>query len=143
MPKIRAAFKDVEVSAGILGSAGRHEDSRESVAQVAAYNEYGTAKIPERPAFRASFHKNRKKYLNKLIAISKKTFKTQRMKLSAFDALGKEARNDIQMSIAGGSWVANAESTQLRKGKGKQLINDPLINSGQMINSVDYKVKRK
>ena len=143
MPKMRAAFKDYEVSAGIFPEAGKHDDSNESIAQIAAWNEYGTPKIPERPAFRASFFNNRKKYLKALIAISKRAFKTQKLKQSAFEALGKEAKNDIERSIVSGSWIANAISTQSKKGKGKQLINDPLINTGQTLSKVNYKVKKK
>lgn len=142
MPKIRAAFNDYEVSAGILESAGKHDDSSESVAQIAAWNEYGTAKIPERAAFRTSFFNNRKKYLKQLRKISSGGFKGKKLKVAAFDALGREARNDIQKSIAKGGWKPNAESTQLKKGGGKQRINDPLINTGQMINSVDYRVEK-
>ena len=119
------------------------ETGKESVAQIAAYNEYGTPTIPERPAFRASFFKNRKKYIAILIKITRSGLKGDKLRKSAFDSLGKVAQRDIENSIAGGSWAANAESTQLSKGRGKQKINDPLIATGQMIDSVGYKVKKK
>ena len=143
MPAIRKAFQDYEVTAGIHQDAGKHGNSNESVAQVAAYNEYGTATAPERPAFRASFFKNRKKYIAMLVKIARSGMKGQKLRPSAFDSLGKVAQKDIEQSIARGGWVANALSTQISKGKGKQLINDPLIDTGQMIDSVGYKVKKK
>ena len=124
LPKIKAALKGHEVVAGILRTAGKH-NSGENVAQIAAYNEYGTPTIPERPAFRASFHKNRAKYQKELAAIAKSGLKGSRITPSDFNALGREAVTDIERSITAGSWTPNAESTQLKKGKGKQLINDP------------------
>jgi hypothetical protein len=144
MPKIRKAFDDdYEVQAGIFREAGKHDNSDESVAQIAAYNEFGTPKSPERPAFRTSFFKNRKKYLKMLKAIARAGFKGRKLKQNAFDMVGLEAKTDIEKSISSGNWAPNAESTQLRKGKGKQLVNDPLIDTGQMLDSVDYKVKKK
>ena len=143
MPAIKAAFKDYDVEAGILQSAGKHKDSDESVAQVALWNEYGTPKIPERPAFRSSFAKNQKKYFAMLKKMVGKGFKGRKLTMLEYEKLGKEARDDIQKSIVGGGWVPNAPSTQKAKGKGKQLINDPLVNTGQTVDSVDYRVKKK
>jgi hypothetical protein len=143
MPKIKAAFDDFEVAVGILASAGKHADSNESIAQLAAWNEYGTPKIPERPAFRASFHTNRKKYLKMLRGISQKGFTGKKITANSFDHIGRTAQKDVQKSISGGSWAANAESTQFKKGGGKQRINNPLINTGQTIDSVSYRVKKK
>ncbi len=157
MPKIKAAFNEYKVEAGILSNAGKHQNSKESVAQIAFYNEYGTPKIPERPAFRASFNNNRKKYTGMLTKMARRGFKGRKVGKSAFNALGREAVDDIQRSIVSGSWVANAPSTQAAKGRrsgnlfngitpskksgGGQLINDPLVDTGQMLDSVSYRVK--
>ena len=141
MPKIKAAFKERQIEAGILYSAGKHGNSDKSVAEIAFINEYGTAKIPERPAFRSSFAKNRKKYKRMVIKLARKGFKGKKLNDRDYDRIGRTAKNDIERSIVSGSWVANAPSTQLRKGGGKQLINDPLIDTGQMLDSVDYRVK--
>ena len=116
--------------------------SGENVAQIAAYNEFGTPKIPERPAFRASFHTNRAKYQSGLAKIAKSGLKGNRITASDFNPLGREAVNDIERSIVAGSWTPNAESTQLKKGRGKQLINDPWIDTGQTLNSVDFRVDK-
>ena len=125
------------------------------MAQIAAYNEYGTPTAPERPAFRASFFKNRKKYIAMLVKIARSGMKGDKLRQSAFDSVGRVAQKDIERSIVSGGWVANAESTQLAKGRrsgsnnefgrasGGQKINDPLIDTGEMLDSVSYKVKKK
>lgn len=143
LPSIRRALAEYEVVAGVLRTAGKHRNSDESVAQIAAYNEYGTPTIPERPAFRASFHKNRKKYISGLVKIADSGLNGSKITSSDFDALAREAVNDIERSIVSGNWVANAVGTQLKKGNGKQLINDPWIDTGQTINSIDYRVEKK
>jgi len=144
LPQVARAFDDWQVEAGIFESAGPHNnsDDGESVAQIAHRNEYGI-EVPERPAFRASFFDNRRKYQRKLLIITRRGFQGRRLTRRDFDPLGREAKNDIEHSIASGPWLANADSTQLRKGGGHQLINSPLIDTGQMIDSVDFRVHNR
>ena len=141
LPAIHAQMKERTVKAGILKSAGKHDNSKKglSVATIAAYNEYGTATAPERPAFRASFAKNRKKYKKALGKLGTKSFNSQST-LAGMNKLGREAKKDIEKSIVSGSWVANADSTMLAKGNGKQKINRPLIETGQVLDSVEYEI---
>ena len=122
LPAIHAQMKERTVKAGILKSAGKHDNSKKglSVATIAAYNEYGTATAPERPAFRASFAKNRKKYKKALGKLGTKSFNSQST-LAGMNKLGREAKKDIEKSIVSGSWVANAEST-MQKGRKFELI---------------------
>ena len=142
LPALHAQMKGRTIKAGILKSAGKHRGSKKglSVATIATYNEYGTATAPERPAFRASFAKNRKKYKKALGKLGTKSFNSEST-LAGMNKLGREAKKDMEKSIVSGSWVANAESTMLAKGNGKQKINRPLIGKeGQVLDSVDYEI---
>lgn len=141
MPAIEAQMKERTITAGIHKSAGKHKGSKKGlpVATIAAFNEYGTPTAPERPAFRSSFIKNRKKYKKAFGVIGKMAFNAKST-LSGMKKLGREAKSDIQKSIVSGNWVPNAESTMLKKGGGKQKINRPLIDSGQVLDSVDYEL---
>ena len=143
LPSIRRAFDDYEITAGIYETAGKHDKSDETVAQIAAYNEFGNPKVPERPAFRTSFFNNRKKYLKMLTAAVRRGMKGTKLRLRWMEAIGEEAKRDIEHSIVSGDWAPNAESTQLKKGGGKQLINDPWIDTGQTLDSVEYRVRQK
>ena len=67
LPALERILKELEdksgprwVAAGILGGA-TNEDG-ESVAEYAAYNEFGTTKIPKRPFLRTTMAKNGEKY---------------------------------------------------------------------------------
>lgn len=134
-------MKERTVTAGIHKDAGKHKDSKKGlpVATIAAFNEYGTPTAPERPAFRASFAKNRKKYKKALGKLGTLAFNAKST-LAGMKKIGREAKGDIQKSIVSGGWASNAESTMLSKGGGKQLINRPLINTGQVLDSVDYEL---
>ena len=140
MPAIEAQMKERTITAGIHKSAGKHKDSKNlTVAEVAAFGEFGTPTAPERPAFRSSFIKNRKKYKKVMGKLGTMAFNAKST-LTGMKRLGREAKKDIQKSIVSGSWAPNAESTMLSKGGGKQLINRPLINTGQVLDSVDYEL---
>lgn len=141
MPAIEAQMKERTITAGIHKSAGKHKDSKQGlpVAEIAAFGEFGTPTAPERPAFRSSFIKNRKKYKKTLGKLGTLAFNSKST-LEGMKKLGREAKGDIQKSIVSGSWAPNAESTMLGKGGGKQLINRPLINTGQVLDSVDYEL---
>ena len=135
--EIKRGLKSTAISAGIHRSAGKHKNADVPVATVAAWVEYGNSRTPERPAFRVSFSSNRRKYMAELAKIAQRELQgvnpTRSMVL-----LGEQASTDIQRSMASGNWIPNAPSTQLKKGRGKQEINRPWIDTGQTIDSVDW-----
>tara|TARA_R100000541_G_C1854456_1_gene78183 strand:+ start:78 stop:575 length:498 start_codon:yes stop_codon:yes gene_type:complete len=136
------------VSAGIFATAGKHPGSKDgsTYAEIARINEFGTEKIPERPAFRSSFKANRRLYRKTIRNVAEDVFKwwgggrVDAKKIMA--KLGNRAVNDIEKSIVGGSWAANAESTMLKKGKGQQLINRPLIDTGKTLEKIEWKFRK-
>ena len=151
LPSIRRAFDDYQVEAGVFPESGKHPHSKETYAQLAHWNEYGTARIPERPAFRTSFFENRRKYARKLRLIAQRGLQGNNLSRNSFDAIGREAVRDIERSILSSSrWVDNALSTQWAKGGYHQFINKPLVGAernGQphrhTMNVLDYKVTKK
>ena len=121
------------VSVGILKNAGKHNGV--DLVDIAAWNEYGTSRIPPRPFMRLSTEKNAKKWAN--IA------KTQVGRVidgapvsQAMDFIGSVAKGDIQEVIGDRSLLAaNAPSTVRRK-----KSDAPLIDTGRLRQSVDYRV---
>ena len=148
MASIARGFSDWRIEAGIFKDAGVHPKANngETYAELAHINEFGGGNIPERPAFRTSFFNNRRKYSRKLREITRRGLQGNTLRRSSFDTLGREAVRDIESSITGGNWRRNADSTQLAKGGGHQMINAPLIGieDGHVhtLNKLDYKVKR-
>ena len=68
--KLKKMQKDA-VTVGIHKSAGNHDNSDLTVAEVAAYNEFGTERSPERSFMRSTMRENRLKYRLNVIRIVK------------------------------------------------------------------------
>ena len=140
------------VKVGFQGAEGNkpHEDSRGSltVAEVAVYNEFGTSdgRIPERPFMRSTYDTKRDEWTVLTDKFAADIYTGHKNVEQALDLLGHQIVKDIQARIRSSpEWaVANAESTYLRKlAKTATGIADvgsvkPLIDTGQMLNSVTY-----
>ena len=104
-----------------------------NVAQVAAYNEFGTEKIPSRPFFRTTIAEKSPEWgpaLGKLVVSNGYDAS------KALDALGQGVAGQIRQGIIDMNTPPNAPST-LRQKKGTK----PLVDTGQMLRSVDSEVK--
>jgi hypothetical protein len=145
MEKIRkeiTALSQLSVKAGIIeGTGGK---GGVSVAQYAAYNEFGVPgkkkkwRIPPRPFIRGFVEdksediKATQERLFKLVSEGKMSADT------AIKRLGQFAQDGIKRYIMSGNFEPNAEATIQRKGSSR-----PLIDTGTMRNSVRYQVKKK
>jgi hypothetical protein len=127
------ALDKMAVKVGVTEDAGDHDGV--SVAEYAAYNEYGTSTIPSRPFIRGWLDN---KSENIKTTIDKIGGKVRDGKWTAEDAikrLGEFAQDGIKSYIRNGDFESNARSTVQRKGSSK-----PLIDTGTMRNSVRYEV---
>ena len=134
------------VKVGIVsGNNGEYEDGQ-SVADIAAINEFGTETIPPRPFMRQTMElhgSSIEKFIQKEL---KKIWDGKQTRKFALARLGEFVKNKMKSTIRNGSFAPNAASTQYAKTskanrkKGK-LKNRPLINTGQLINSIDYEVE--
>jgi hypothetical protein len=132
---------------GVALTVGIHEDKGAeqhrgvgkkgaTVADVASFNEFGTRRIPSRPFIRAWFDESlqantaRLRTLAKLVVAGKMTTTTM------LNRLGLTFRAQAQGRIAAGVSPPNAPSTIQRKGSSK-----PLIDTGQLKASIDYKIE--
>lgn len=102
------------------------------VAQVAAWNEWGTATSPERPFFRDMVEKKSPRWGVTLGNILRKNNYDGERSLSL---MGEVVKGQLVQSIRNWSSPANAPRTVAKKG-----FNKPLIDTGVMLRSVDYQV---
>lgn len=104
------------------------------VAQVALIQEYGdpSHNIPPRPFMKWTVYKNAKKWKEQ---IRRLIYDTMSLKATLED-IGPVVAEDIQDMITDWSEPPNAQSTVKQKG-----FNNPLIDSGQLRDSVRYKVE--
>lgn len=112
-------------------------ESDKDVALIAAWNEFGTKNIPERPFMRNAWDKNEDELYKRIkaewaaITAGKKTAE------HSLELLGAWHQNKIQMEIVNGDYVANAPNTVARKGSSR-----PLIDTGRMRQSIRYVIKQ-
>ncbi len=109
----------------------------EENAKKAAFNEFGTRDIPERPFMRTAFDRNLKKYnamsRKNLAAVASGQKSLQRFE----DALGEEMKKDVIESIQ--NWRTPPNTTETAKEKG---FNNPLVETGAMQRAVVVTIKR-
>lgn len=119
------------VDVGVFASA-KYPDGT-PVAAVAAWNEFGTALIPERPAIRIA-NKENEQALVKLIARTVDPL-TNVITPRIGGLIGASHQGAIQKSIVSLRSPENAESTKEAKGS-----TNPLIDTGFYKNSITFKV---
>ena len=130
------------VKAGILEGATNNETG-ESVAEYAAYNEFGTGDIPSRPFLRKTFDDNIDKWID---GFSKAL--SHRSPRQSLQVLGIKMQDDIVDTIKSNMPPRNSAATIAKKTKavtkGGSVVgtSNPgtLIDTGSMINAVNYEV---
>ncbi len=117
-------------------STARYDDKRGTpVAAVAAWNEFGTETIPERPFFRNALAESERGVSN----ILAKGIDTKKMVVDERLAgrVGAYVKGNIRDSITALKEPPNAPETVKRKGS-----SDPLLDTGTLRNSVDWEVEQ-
>ncbi len=117
-------------------STARYDDKRGTpVAAVAAWNEFGTETIPERPFFRNALAESERSVGRILQA----GLDTKKMVVDEQLAgrVGAHVQGKIRDSITALKEPPNAPETVRRKGS-----SDPLMDTGTLRNSVAWEVER-
>ena len=129
-----AKRRDTTVEVGFFSEA-RYEDGT-PVAAVAAWNEFGTEDIPERPFFRRALAEVE----DGVTKIVKAGIDTEKMVVDDRLAgrVGAYVAGQIQESITALKEPPNAPSTIKEKGG-----SSPLLDTGHMRESVTWKVEQK
>lgn len=112
-----------------LGTKKESVNPNLTVAQVASYNEFGTNKNPSRPFIRGTYERRRQDIIDQT---AKFLYRDPENVLSH---VGLYVVSLIQEEIRKGIAPENSKYTVERKGSSK-----PLIDTGQLINSITYKV---
>lgn len=128
-------IQDSAVTVGIHSDAGMHDEAEGmTVAQIGAIHEFGGGNSPERSFLRSTLSKKRAKYISGIQKIAKSAIQGKRDARDGMGLLGRQAEGDIKLTIRDMKDPPNAPST-IRQKKG---IDNPLIDSGQMLNSIRW-----
>jgi len=134
-----AAMSKLAVKAGIPESEGgqKPEAGGPTVAEYAAWNEYGTAngRIPARPFIRGWVENNGGQIKKMTEFLFKKVSEGEMTAAEAMEKLGQFGESGIKKYIREGTFEENKKSTVRHKGSDK-----PLIDTGTMRNSIRYEV---
>ena len=128
-------LKDLEIHVGFQKGDDSYEDGTD-VVDVAAFNEFGTSNSPARPFMKQSWE-NHEEELKAMCQRAGAMINNGSSAESAAASIGADAVGLIQTEIVEGTFAPNAPSTVRKKGSDR-----PLIDTGQMRQSVHYVVKK-
>lgn len=100
------------------------------VAQVAAWNEFGTESIPPRPFFRTTIRENKKNWVNSAAKLSKEHGTDKALAL-----VGEHIKGQLTESITSWTEPPNAPATVKKKG-----FDAPLRDTMTMARSIGVEV---
>ena len=129
LKQLETLFKK-EITVGIHGDAGSDNLMKANA------NEFGTSKIPERSFIRAGFDTEKGNINRDAEKLVKKVVAMEIKPQAAANLLGDTTKGRIQEFAIDLRDPPNAESTIKQKGS-----SNPLVDTGQMIGAIDYKVK--
>lgn len=132
----KAIMSEVDLLNKLSVNVGIQSESGEGVAERAFFNEYGTRTIPERSFMRTAFDESLPDINNTVDRLVSGVMSAKIAAQTAANVLGERHQGQIKAKIKSGTFTPNAESTIARKGSSK-----PLIDTGEMLNSIRYEVK--
>lgn len=107
------------------------------IAQRAAFNEFGTRRIPSRPFIRSTVDANQKKYNKGMTRAGARTAGGM-APAKALIPVANQLRNDLINAIITWDDPPNAESTIAQKG-----ANNPLVDTGEMQRNIQIRTGGK
>ena len=138
--RLGRALRDATVSAvevGVQPGSTRKGDDGPTNAEIAAWHEYGTSRVPARPFMRPTFDAKWPVYRAFSSVLGRKVLFGALSKRQALMALGLKYASDVKAHVRAGIPPALAQSTIDRKGSSKALID-----TAQLIGAITAVVKR-
>lgn len=132
LAELAAQATTAKVRVGIIEQANYEGSDGESVAQVAFWNEYGTATIPPRPFFRNTIAEHKDEWPKQAAEMLEANGGGVRQTL---ELMGEGVKGQIVETIQAFREPPNATATVKKKG-----FDKPLIDTGTLWRSIDYEV---
>lgn len=141
---LRSLLQDRAVKVGVLRGTGPHPNSEEglSIAQILAFNEFGTPTIPERPVIRFTLRNSRKRYRAVLTKLFRKVLNGKMRDTVALGTFGELVQTDVQLRILNLRTPPNAPSTIKLKGSSNPLIATGVVRQSIRWDTVNASILR-
>ncbi len=123
---------------GVQGDDANREGEGIDNVGLATVHEFGTGSVPERSFLRSTMTKNEKKYAALAARVAKGLVESRFDLVDGLSLLGEAVVSDVKGRIEKNQLgVPLSERTIKRKGS-----STPLIDTGQLKNSITYQVRR-
>lgn len=128
---------------GVQQDTTREDSEVSDMVLVATWNEFGTKNIPERSFIRETVDKKKKRIFGLKKRMYGDILDGKKSTRRALEIIGEYAQSQTQLTIKRKKNPPNALSTQRAKGrklgrKNVKLIDNPLIDTGQLIQSIRH-----
>lgn len=114
---------------------GENNEQGMSIAEIAAFNEFGSSSVPARPFMKQSFE-NHEQELQSACDRVNANLSNGGTTQSALEELGVFVKGLVQQEIVDGGFAPNSPYTIAQKGS-----DTPLIDTGRMRQSVNFVIK--
>ena len=134
-------IKDIDSKNVFVGITGTTDGARGN-AEIMAIHEYGDASrnIPERRPIRLSMENNANKYAQRFQQAIDKALRDEIDIDTALRSIGEESAGDVKITVMNGLTPALAPSTVRAR---KNNSDTPLYDTGELVNSITYEVRKK
>lgn len=135
----------VEVTVGIQGTSATTasgEASPAELVEIAVANHDGTETIPPRPFLEEALERHGRKWvkgLDKAVRLMARDDRTGAM--GTLQILGVVMVGDVEATLREGPWVPNTDATARAKRSAGSAEAQPLIDAGQLVNSIRSQVE--
>ena len=129
-------YSNVAVTVGVH-QGNYNKESGLDIAEYAAYNEFGTSKIPGRSFMRSTFDENENRY-TRIFANGIKQLGANATLGRVLTFAGENVATDIKEKIRSGIAPANSPRTIAIKKSDKTLID-----TGGLVGSITYEITKK
>lgn len=125
----------VQVNVGV--QEGEKNAEGASIAEYAAANEFGTDKIPQRPAIGTAFDENKARYIKHMERTAKQMGTETFARMAT--QLGLRASQDIQQTITGRNFLPKLSPQTVKRKKGSSKT---LVDTGAYVASIKHVMKK-
>lgn len=138
--RVKVGFQDDVKEKKRQGKGKKGTDNTDAplVAQVAAWNEFGTVNMPSRPFMRKSIDNNKDAMADYMRELAAGVMDRSVTAQNALKEIGLKQKDFMQLEIDNGNFAPNAASTIRKKGS-----SHPLVDSGTMRASINYVIEKK
>ena len=139
------ALSSKSIAVGVLQNAGKEEDGKTDLVDVAIWNEYGTrdGHIPARPFLSIATDENQRKWQGLSEGAERMVVDRKMPADQALEIIGNQMAGDIQMVIGDKSKLKpNKPATIRAKSKNGKVGDAPLIDTGRLRQSIHFEIRK-